>query len=136
MRTTKLSVLLLLVFSEVCFCQNFAIRWHSLNNASGFPTNCIEELRDIRGSTSLPQGFHFITNATGVRFYTLFSETNFSVWNNSNTVALSSNRAFWLSRREMHLSNVLWYSTNISVLNSTLGSSNLLMLRAAEERLK
>lgn len=114
--------------------QNFALKWHRVT-PEGPPTNCIAEWLDVGGRTSVP-GFDFVTNSTGLRFYILFSETNFTTWNNSNAFLLSSNRAFWTSRREFHLSNVMWYSTNMSVLNATLGASNVFMLRAAEERLK
>lgn len=136
MGKTKISIIVLsLLFSVVVLSQNFALKWHGSSQA-GPPTNCIAEWLEIGARTSPPAGFDFVTNSQGLRFYVLFSETNFNAWNNSNVFVMSSNRAFWITRRDLHLSNVIWFSTNVSVLNATLGSSNLFMLRAAEERLR
>lgn len=131
----KTLILLCCFVACITAAQNFALRWHS-ESLEGAPTNCIAEWRDNRGSTATPARFDFVTNVSGLRFYLAFSETNFNAWNSNRTFTVSSNRMFWIGQRDSAISNVMWYSTNVSVLNMTLAMSNVFVLRAAEERLK
>lgn len=128
--------LIVLLLGLAALGQNYALRWHPVGNEEGVPTNCIAEWRDIGSRTNLPSGFSFVTNGSGLRFYLAYSGTNFSAWESNRVFLISSNRTFWTGRRDIALSNILRFSTNISAQNSTIMSTNLIMFIGAEERLR
>jgi len=135
----NLAIFLVFILSLSLIGQNVLLKVAPLGYTDA-PVNYPVEIQDAKGNTSVPAGWS--SNWTWTAYYAARPtfDSIYTNWQATNLTSASAQSRTNLNglqlRQTLLLSNVFWFSTNMNALNATLASSNLVLLRVVEERLK